>query len=401
MVETISSSPTEIVQRDEPIVLLIDDQPIVGHAVKEMLKPEADIRFHFCKEPLKALEMAKAISPTVILQDLVMPDIDGLTLLKFFRANASTAQIPMIVLSSKEEPETKAKAFALGANDYLVKLPDRIELIARIRHHSQGYIAQLQRNEAYRKLAESERVLAQEMAMAAKYVRSLLPPTLETGPIRIGWRFVPSTHLGGDAFGYHWLDADRMAMFLLDVSGHGVGAALMAVSVFNTLSSKTLPETDFGDPAAVMKGLNAAFSMEKQGGHYFTIWYAVFDTKKRTLTFSGGGHPPALLYCGASAQDATVQKLEPLGPPIGMASGVDFENVSVPVPPFARLLIYSDGAVEINTPDGTLVEYSDFDAFTSQTEVWGNLMDSIVERAKRLTGSDTLADDCSLVQIDL
>src|SRR5215831_5193828 len=129
-----SPSPARAVGDDaSPVVLLIDDQPIVGHAVKEMLKPESDIQFHFCKEPLKALEMARAINPTVILQDLVMPDIDGLTLLKFFRADPHTKQIPMIVLSSKEEATVKAQAFSLGANDYLVKLPDRIELIARIR----------------------------------------------------------------------------------------------------------------------------------------------------------------------------------------------------------------------------------------------------------------------------
>src|SRR6185369_7957197 len=208
-------APDAVVPAAHPVVvLLIDDQPIVGHAIRQMLLPESDIQFHFCKEPLKALEMAREISPTVILQDLVMPDIDGLTLLKFFRANASTAQTPMIVLSSKEEPEVKAQAFALGANDYLVKLPDRIELIARIRHHSEGYIAQLQRNEAYRKLAESERLLAEEMAQAAKYVRSLLPPPLKKDPIHIDWRFVPSTQLGGDAFGYHWLDKDHFAFFL-------------------------------------------------------------------------------------------------------------------------------------------------------------------------------------------
>src|SRR6187551_1506046 len=135
-----------------------------------MLKEEPDITFHFCLEPLKAVELAGKLSPTVILQDLVMPEIDGLTLLKFFRANPATRETPMIVLSSKEEPATKAQAFALGANDYLVKLPDRIELIARVRHHSRGYIAQLQRNEAYRKLAESEKKLADEVAQAAAYV---------------------------------------------------------------------------------------------------------------------------------------------------------------------------------------------------------------------------------------
>src|SRR3954468_821873 len=163
-----SASPSEA--GDAVVVLLVDDQAIVGHAVKQMLVGESDIQFHFCQEPLKAVELAGQISPTVILQDLVMPDIDGLTLLKFFRANTATREIPMIVLSSKEEPATKAQAFALGANDYLVKLPDKVELVARIRHHSRGYIAQLQRNEAYRKLAESQQQLASEVNEAAKYV---------------------------------------------------------------------------------------------------------------------------------------------------------------------------------------------------------------------------------------
>lgn len=151
--------------RTEPaIVLLIDDQEIVGHAVRQMLASEADIQLHFCREPLKALAMANEIKPTVILQDLVMPDIDGLTLLKYFRANPATREIPMIVLSSQEEAATKAQAFALGANDYLVKLPDRIELVARIRHHSRGYRAQLERDEAFARLAELNRDLEQKVA---------------------------------------------------------------------------------------------------------------------------------------------------------------------------------------------------------------------------------------------
>jgi two-component system chemotaxis family response regulator WspR len=72
----------------------------------------------------------------VILQDLVMPGTDGLTLVRRYRENAATRDIPIIVLSTKEEPTMKSAAFAAGANDYLVKLPDSIELIARIRYHS-------------------------------------------------------------------------------------------------------------------------------------------------------------------------------------------------------------------------------------------------------------------------
>ena len=135
--DALDSKQTASAIREHKItVLLIDDQAMIGEAVRRMLEHADDIDFHFCIDPGKAMKTAESVSPTVILQDLVMPEIDGLTLVKFFRANPATRDIPLIVLSSKEEPKVKAEAFALGANDYLVKLPDKIELVARIRHHS-------------------------------------------------------------------------------------------------------------------------------------------------------------------------------------------------------------------------------------------------------------------------
>jgi sigma-B regulation protein RsbU (phosphoserine phosphatase) len=342
--------------------------------------------------------MANELKPTVILQDLVMPDVDGLTLLKFFRANAATRETPMIVLSSKEEPATKAQAFALGANDYLVKLPDRVELIARIRHHSRGYIAQLQRNEAYQKLAESERRLAEEVAQAAKYVTSLLPKVVKEGPVRIDWRFVPSTQLAGDAFGYHWLDDKRLAIYLLDVSGHGVGSALLAVSVLNVLTHQSLAQTDFGNPSSVMLGLNAIFEMSRHGGKFFTIWYGVCDTSTRKLTFSGGGHPPPLLRIGNDGS-ATVRELETTGPIIGLPMMMDFDNVTIDLPPDASLLLYSDGAVEIIDKSGTVLNQDDFTKFASGRSNWDSIMENVIERARTIRGQPVLDDDCSLLLV--
>src|SRR4051812_6272716 len=113
-------------------VLLIDDQPMIGEAVRRMVAGEPDVEFHYCKDASRAIERAGAIAPTVILQDLVMPEIDGLQLVQMFRANDATRETPLVVLSTKEEPKIKAEAFGLGANDYLVKLPDRLELLARI-----------------------------------------------------------------------------------------------------------------------------------------------------------------------------------------------------------------------------------------------------------------------------
>ena len=140
-------------------VLLVDDQAMIGEALRRMLATEEDIDFHYCQDAGLAIRTANQISPTVILQDLVMPEIEGLLLVRYFRANEATRDVPLIVLSSKEEPRTKAEAFALGANDYMVKLPDKLEVLARIRYHSKGYINLLERNEAHNALLESQKKL--------------------------------------------------------------------------------------------------------------------------------------------------------------------------------------------------------------------------------------------------
>ena len=138
------------------MVLLVDDQAIVAQAVRRLLAGLPDIDLHYCADPIEAIKEANAIKPSVILQDLVMPSIDGLDLVRLFRANPATAETPIIVLSSEEDSEVKSQSFAAGANDYLVKLPDRVELVARIRYHSKAFMNQIQRDEAFRALRESQ-----------------------------------------------------------------------------------------------------------------------------------------------------------------------------------------------------------------------------------------------------
>jgi two-component system chemotaxis family response regulator WspR len=140
-------------------LLLVDDQVIIGEALRRAVVNESDIGFHFCSDPAAAVETAEKIKPTVILQDLVMPGMDGLMLVRQYRANQNTKDIPIIVLSTKEEPAVKSEAFTVGANDYLVKFPDRIELLARIRYHSKAYWNQLRRDDADRALRQSQQQL--------------------------------------------------------------------------------------------------------------------------------------------------------------------------------------------------------------------------------------------------
>jgi len=380
-------------------VLLVDDQPLIGEAVRRMLADEENLEYHYCGDPSRALEMALGVGPTVILQDLVLPEIDGLELVDRYRAEEKTRDVPVIVLSTREEPTTKADAFSRGASDYIVKLPDRLELVARIRHHSKGYINQLERDEAYRALIASQEALAHDIAEAAKYVRSLLPSPMTDGPIRADWRFIPSEALGGDTFGYHRIDDERFAFYLIDVVGHGVGAALLSVSVLNAIRSQSLPETDFREPGQVLESLNQRFEMSQQADKYFTAWYGVYQIPSRTIRYSGGGHPPALLVPEGGGEAVM---LESTGPMVGAFEDLTFEAREHQVEGPASLFLFSDGVFEIARPDESMWPFREFVALMSKAPEPGlSEMDRLMTHIRSMSGQEDFEDDFSIVQLRL
>jgi two-component system chemotaxis family response regulator WspR len=171
-------------------VLLVDDQLIIVEAVRRMLAGHADIEFHYITDPLAARAAARMYRPTVILQDLVMQGSDGFQLIQAYKDDETLRAVPVIVLSAKEEAKLKAHAFAVGAHDYLVKLPDQLELVARIRHHSAGYISGLQRDAALRSLRASR----EELTRANEELRRLAALDGLTG-IANRRRFDEASHL--------------------------------------------------------------------------------------------------------------------------------------------------------------------------------------------------------------
>ncbi len=397
MTTSVPPTPGTSLAEHKIVVLLIDDQRIIGEAVKRMLQSETDIEYHYTCNPLDALELAGQLGPTVILQDLVMPEIDGITLVKSFRAHEATALVPMIVLSSKEEPTTKAEAFAAGANDYLVKLPDPVELIARIRYHSSAYIALLQRNQAFAALEESQKALAAELSEAADYVRSLLPAPVRQPGMQTAWVFIPCSSLGGDAFGYFDIDDDHIAIFLLDVCNHGVGSALLSVSAMNALMGRTLVDVDFRQPIEVMSALNQVFLMEKHNNLYFTLWYGVMKKSTRQLRYSSGGHPPAVMFAGGETELLRCRAM-----PIGTLEGMEFEEGQTQIPEGATLFVFSDGIYEITRQSGDEVELDEFVEILRQPEQSpGQKVNEVLETMREIQGRAHFDDDVSLMEFRL
>jgi sigma-B regulation protein RsbU (phosphoserine phosphatase) len=384
--------------QDTITVLLVDDQPVVAEGIRSMLKDEADVTFHYCQDPSLAIKTAEAVHPTVILQDLVMPDIDGLLLVRYLRANAATKTVPLVVLSSEEDPKIKADAFALGVNDYMVKLPQKAELVARIRYHSGAYNSLIQRNEAYRQLEESQEALRRDLADAADYVKSILPPKMESDCVRAEWRFLPSAALGGDSFGYHWLDDDHFAIYLLDVCGHGVGAALLSISVANLLRTQTLPNTNFFVPHEVLRALNERFQMDQQRNMFFTMWYGVYQHSHRLLTYASAGHPPAILVSGRTAKSTKTQKLRTQGLVVGGMPATEYESATATIEAFNRLYVFSDGLYEVFSKEGTILDLENVIQFIEQPRD-SLALDQIIQYSQTVNGPGPFPDDVSLLGI--
>jgi sigma-B regulation protein RsbU (phosphoserine phosphatase) len=250
---------------------------------------------------------------------------------------------------------------------------------------------------ALKQLRLREEQMEKELADAEHYVRQVLPPPL-TGEIDVSWKLKPSAQLGGDAFGYHWIDEDRFAIYLLDVVGHGTGAALLSISAMNSVRAQILPDTDFGNPAAVLTGLNGAFQMETQNDMTFTVWYGIYQRSTKSLVYASAGHPPALLIDPNRASHCT--ELSTDGLIIGHMDDFEYENAAVRVPAGGKLYVLSDGAFEIERPDGEMWPYEQFVAAVRSTgSMQDGEVDYLYERTQQILEGAELQDDFTMLRV--
>ena len=249
------------------------------------------------------------------------------------------------------------------------------------------------RNKAYHRLSE-------ELERAANYVSSMLPNPIQEGSVRTEWKFIPSVSLGGDAFGYNWLDEDHFSVYILDVSGHGVGAALLSVSVLNVIRSQSLANTDFKNPGQVLHSLNTAFQSEDNDDMFFTIWYGVYNKVTRELTFCSGGHPPALLL---SEQGGKEPRLTPLRTPNYVVGGMPestYEKGQCTVDSNSTLFIFSDGVYEIEKTDGSMWSFKEFSELLKEKNGDSrSKLDQLFHYVKNLGNSEHLEDDYTIIAI--
>jgi len=249
------------------------------------------------------------------------------------------------------------------------------------------------------KLLESQRHIRSELETAAGYLESLLPPSGQSVfGINCDWIFQPSTDLGGDCFGFHKLDEENVAIYVIDVCDHGVGAALLSVTLMHLLRSQGFWRIDFTNPIEVLHGLNKFFYKKTAANSYFTIWYGVYNNPKNRLTFSNGGHPPAILV--PSDASLASRRLYVPGIAIGCSSEASFSNSSCPMHPGDTLWVFSDGAFEFTKSDGGRQNMNNWiqslDSFSRPSL---ETLEPVANHLKELHGSPTFDDDVCVLRL--
>ncbi len=284
---------------------------------------------------------------------------------------------------------------------------DAMHELARLAERELSVMSVLEAQEALlaarAELDATQRRLADELDAAARYVRSLIPEPLTDGPVLTDWHYLGSSSVGGDLFGYHALPCGRIAVYLFDVSGHGVGASLHGSSVYQTLRRGTLLDVDYTCPESVLEGLNRAFPMEENDGKFVTCWYGVYHPASRTLRYCAAGHHPATLFLPGT--DDVTHLGEP-GLMLGVDEGFGYRAREVAVMPGARLYLYSDGAFEVRAAPGPGEASDDMLQLDGLAGILArhargdaDRLDGILSDIRRYQGHDRFEDDYSMLEV--
>jgi sigma-B regulation protein RsbU (phosphoserine phosphatase) len=248
-----------------------------------------------------------------------------------------------------------------------------------------------------RQLVEVQGKLKREFDDAAKYVRMMLPPPL-AGRETIEWEFQPSAHLGGDGLGYRRINADQIAFYVLDVTGHGLGSALLAVTALEFLRSRQVRETDFSKPSDVIRRLNLTFQMKDHAGKFFSVWYGVYSRAARQVTYASSGHPAALLFTEADGK-FSVTKTAPGGPSLGVLPEIEVPETTIDFSPKSQLCVFTDGLYEILDENKGHGSYDEFLAYLEGEVAAGNqLYESMLSWLARARENGAIDDDVTLLK---
>jgi phosphoserine phosphatase RsbU/P len=370
-------------------ILLVDDAKVNLDILVEGLK--ADHKLSLAMNGEAALQTAARTPPDLVLLDIVMPGLDGYEVCRRMRQMPETAEVPIMFLSSLEEVKNKTLGFEAGANDYLTKPFDMLEVKARVRS--------LLKAKAYSDAVKEQ--IASELRFAGEIQMGMLPHDFTAVERDYGVQFgavlAPAREVGGDLYGVCAAGAERLVVFLGDVSGKGIPASMFMV---RAISLARLLARDIASPEQILVRLNDELAADNPSGMFVTFLCAVFEPKSGRLTLANAGHcRPVLRPAGGPPSWA----MQNLGTALGFEPGLEFERTELTLHPGDALILYSDGVTEAFNPqdelygnDRLLVDASEFNGSSAP-----GISDGLLKKVRAFAAGAPQSDDIAILTLQV
>jgi sigma-B regulation protein RsbU (phosphoserine phosphatase) len=388
-------------------ILIVDDN-IVNQQIIAGILTQEECETVLAADGQEALIQARQHLPDLILLDIMLPIKNGFEVCTELKADPKTENIPIIFISSLGDSESIIRGLELGGADYVCSPFSRGEVLARVRAQLKIRTLTTGLMKANKALVEKQKRLDHDLTIAAFIQTRFLPDKrLKTDMFDTYWRYSPCQQVGGDIFNLFQLDENHWAFYILDVSGHGVPAAMLSISLSqilrptDTLRKQSKVEGSgyrVEEPCEVLKRLDREYPIERFDKH-FTICYMVLDTRTRTLSYSSAGHPPPILLRAAGQTEL----LDERGTVIGLGGVLPFDQGSCVLCPGDRLFLYTDGIAELANESGEY--YGEERLYQALERMRGlplqQIADNVFDEAVSFGGNCPPDDDITLVGIDL
>ena len=398
------------------LLVVDDDEPNRDMLSRRLARRGHDVEV--AADGRRAIEMIEESAFDLVLLDVMMPGLSGLEVLEIVRRSHEAVDLPVIMATAKTRSDDIVEALRLGANDYVTKPLDFPVLLARVQTHlahkrTVDRVRDLERNLADRNrtLEAANLRMTRDLRAAARVQAALLPRDLPDAPgYGFGWTFRPCDELAGDGLGIVRLDATRVGLYILDVSGHGVASSLLSVSVAHAMTHPADPSSvlyhpgpDGGPgrpatPSEVADRLGRLFPFDETTEQYFTLLYGILDVGTGEFRYLSAGHPAPILVPAAGGPVI----LEGRGFPIGLIAGPPEEHRAV-LNPGDRLYLYSDGVTEAMTPGRELFGEGRLSAAAGRLRDVppGEAVAAIRAEVEAWSAEAGLRDDVSVLAIDV
>jgi len=399
------------------VALVVDDSSSARKMLRLMLR-KWDFEVLEAEDGFEALGHCQSRAIDFVISDWMMPEMTGPELCSALRKQRQKHYTYIILLTAKSEKEAISEGLDAGADDFLTKPTDMGELRSRLRagqrliRMQDDLVDKNQRiTQAFDKLNAVYESIDQDLKAAARLQQALIPERqTRCGALPIGLTYHPSGHVGGDLLGFYPASESRVAAFSIDVSGHGVSAALMTARLANLFNAqhldenigiRRLPSGEYHprDPSAIAAELNDRLQDETDTDQYFTMLFADVNTDTGMIRFCQAGHPNAAMIRGSGA----IEFVGEGGAPIGLIPGMKYETNVVHLEPGDRFMMFSDGITEAEDLDGNMLEEEGLAAILRACPRAGEkaLLDHVVESTLAFTGAEGFGDDVSALLLTM